>query len=1034
MKSSAPGAGVAGPRRRASAAALRDDLRERRPPRAQATPLKPTEARADEAGGAEVHDESCGYSYDPYYGDSYDPYGHGGSAYYGDGDGSAYYGYGDGSAYSSGARPSKKQEARRVRLSDALAKEEQMRRASRASHVLHNKREENDRADDATRRRRRRHGEGDRRSSGSSHSSTRPAHTPGSRLAERRSTTTPLTAAQVAAHAPDFGTRLSVAATLAATRERGEGTAEERLADAEEEVAVLKQELVREREHGFREMRELRVGWEDAEVRATALERQVVYLRCSEEVLSAELSYSEELVSWWKQEHAKLKAAALQVDMELTGYRNRVSTLSDELDRTRTAQREEQTALGMQEQGRTYLRKRLSEAEAALTEERARSMVKAEELEALRKAELEAHAHRCGEVSARLGIFEEKMHRMRLDVSEWAACDETFKTLRGLLAAEMQVSSDFNAAHIRTLEEERRAEAARFEELEGELLSRLEDAVAQRADFIEEMREIGDTVYKRKMQELSADMSKLRSQLDTAEALAVAKEEWAAAQLARLKEAFRADVHVMAQRLDELRTENIRQTLHLRSHGRFVARQNLKFKAALGDHAIDAALRRRRLVAWLGWRGVVARAKVERQGTELLRFERAEKGGMIDYLQEKLAESRKKFEARVAALQSSHAVELGSAQHQAVEATEMLERVKTFSAAKLCELADELEELRQRQRQRPPPMPADSGPTLAVVPTSVAPALVPSADPPLFAAPPPPHPSPPPPPHPPPLAPPPLAALTPPEATPPPTTLPAPALVPPDVADAAGDAGGAAGAHGWRKARTAMQLDVKAAQLGVMERRLQEAGERIRQLERKLRHTESSKEELRAAKLAQVKFEALRAGQSKLDLRSTGGGGHDSSAPAPAMPAPSATSSEAGRAGQYEYEDLTEYYDEASEHTSATKPHAKRSSSRPSSRAAGSRASSRAGGSRSSHGSRRGSRRGSSHAGGRMGSVPEASAPDVSSREKLSAFRSAIGAAPAPAPLAQVLEPSDDAASMYEYASEYQYESYETGSAVQKHP
>ena len=923
-----------------------------------------------------------------------------------------------------------------MRLSEALAKEEQMRRASRASHVLHNKREENDRLadDDARRRHRRRHSEGDRRSSGSSKSAG-PART---RLAGQRCATTPLTAAQVAAHAPDFGTRLSVAATLAATRERGEGTAEERLADAEEEVAVLKQELVREREHGFREMRELRVGWEDAEVRATALERQVVYLRCSEEVLSAELSYSEELVSWWKQEHAKLKASALQVDMELTGYRNRVSTLSDELDRTRSAQREEQTALGMQEQGRTYLRKRLSEAEAALTEERARSMARAEELEALRKAELEAHAHRCGEVTARLGIFEEKMHRMRLDVSEWAACDETFKTLRGLLAAEMQVSSDFNAAHIRTLEQERRAEAVRFEELEGELLSRLEDAVAQRTDFIEEMREIGDTVYKRKMQELSADMSKLRSQLDTAEALAVAKEEWAAAQLARLKEAFRADVHVMAQRLDELRTENIRQTLHLRSHGRFVARQNLKFKAALGDHAVDATLKRRRLIAWLGWRGVVARAKVERQGTELLRFERAEKGGMIDYLQEKLAESRKKFEARVAALQSSHAVELGSAQHQAAEATEMLEKVKSFSAAKLCELADELEELRQRQRQRLPSVPADSGPGAAVEPTSVTPPPVPSAGPPPSAAPPLPHPSAPPPPHPPSQPPPqpaPPAAQAPPETSPPPTTLPALALVPPDVADAAGDAAGAADARGWRKARTAMQLDVKAAQLGVMERRLQEAGDRIRQLERKLRHAEISKEELRAAQLAQAKFEALRAEQSKLidqpNMSSAGEGGHGSSAPA--RTEPSAKSSEASGGGQYEYECMTDYYDEASEYTSATKSHAKRSSSRSSSRAAGSRASSRAssraGGSRSSHGPRRGSRRGSSHAGGRLGSVPEnPAAPDVSSREKLSAFRSAIGAAPAPAALTSVLEPPDDAASVYEYASEYQYESYEQGS------
>ena len=88
---------------------------------------------------------------------------------------------------------------------------------------------------------------------------------------------------------------------MTTARERGEGTIEEKYADAEEELLVLRQELRREREHGFREMRDIRMGWEDAEARATALERQVVYLRCSEEVLSAELGYSEELVSWWKQ-------------------------------------------------------------------------------------------------------------------------------------------------------------------------------------------------------------------------------------------------------------------------------------------------------------------------------------------------------------------------------------------------------------------------------------------------------------------------------------------------------------------------------------------------------------------------------------------------------------------------------------------------------------------------------------------------------------------------------------------------------------
>ena len=110
-----------------------------------------------------------------------------------------------------------------------------------------------------------------------------------------------VSAALLAAHSPDFTQRLGTAFALTTARERGEGTIEEKYADAEEELLVLKQELRREREHSFREMREIRIGWEDAEARATALERQVVYLRCSEEVLSAELGFSEELVSWWKQ-------------------------------------------------------------------------------------------------------------------------------------------------------------------------------------------------------------------------------------------------------------------------------------------------------------------------------------------------------------------------------------------------------------------------------------------------------------------------------------------------------------------------------------------------------------------------------------------------------------------------------------------------------------------------------------------------------------------------------------------------------------
>lgn len=161
------------------------------------------------------------------------------------------------------------------------SKEAAQPRASRPNRELHQRQQENGR--DA--------GRGQRRSTRRS-SSRVPSESPSPAR---------VSAALVAAHSPDFTRRLGTAFALTAARERGEGTIEEKYADAEEELLVLRQELRREREHGFREMREIRIGWEDAEVRATALERQVVYLRCSEEVLSAELGYSEELVSWWKQ-------------------------------------------------------------------------------------------------------------------------------------------------------------------------------------------------------------------------------------------------------------------------------------------------------------------------------------------------------------------------------------------------------------------------------------------------------------------------------------------------------------------------------------------------------------------------------------------------------------------------------------------------------------------------------------------------------------------------------------------------------------
>ena len=45
----------------------------------------------------------------------------------------------------------------------------------------------------------------------------------------------------------------------------------------------------------------------------------------------------------------------MQTDLQLNGYRNRVSSLGDELDRMHSALREEQVSQAMQEQVRTGL-------------------------------------------------------------------------------------------------------------------------------------------------------------------------------------------------------------------------------------------------------------------------------------------------------------------------------------------------------------------------------------------------------------------------------------------------------------------------------------------------------------------------------------------------------------------------------------------------------------------------------------------------------------------------------------------------------
>ena len=478
----------------------------------------------------------------------------------------------------------------------------------------------------------------------------------------------------------------------------GDGaTPAEQLADAEEEVEVLRAELLQEREVVVREIRALRTGWEASEARAVELEQQLVYLRCSEEVLSAELTYAEERASWWVGQHQEAKGEASQMQMALQGYKNRVASLGDELDQERTHVRELQAALRMHEHGREYQRRRLQENVDAKEKAEAAFAFRMRDGEEQRRAEHEAHIERVGAVEAKIDALRDRLNRSRLDVVEWEKAESAFSKLQDLLNQEVRDSKAFAMRQQLVVENDLAAErAAHAAELEG-MQHVVDDVQRERTNFVESMKAVGDELYMRKLQESNTELLSVRAQLASTEALAQAKEEWAREQLDRLKEAFRADVHGMAARLDELRKTNVKLQVDARVNSRLVARQNQGLRKQLSLVAVRTTHVRYKLVAFLGWRFVVRWRKSEDTGVEQVRFEREEKESMVEYLEKKIKESRKASEARLKAQRASHKTKLGHTEQQLEETREALGRLKSFSAAKLRSLSEELEAMRDDQ-------------------------------------------------------------------------------------------------------------------------------------------------------------------------------------------------------------------------------------------------------------------------------------------------------------------------------------------------
>ena len=460
---------------------------------------------------------------------------------------------------------------------------------------------------------------------------------------------------------------------------------------------MLRAELLQEREVVVREIRALRTGWEASEARAVELEQQLVYLRCSEEVLSAELTYAEERASWWVGQHQEAKGEASQMQMALQGYKNRVASLGDELDQERTHVRELQAALRMHEHGREYQRRRLQENLDAKEKAEAAFAFRMRDGEEQRRAEHEAHIERVGAVEAKIDALRDRLNRSRLDVVEWEKAESAFSKLQDLLNQEVRDSNAFAMRQQLVVENDLAAErAAHAAELEG-MQHVVDDVQRERTNFVESMKAVGDELYMRKLQESNTELLSVRAQLASTEALAQAKEEWAREQLDRLKEAFRADVHGMAARLDELRKTNVKLQVDARVNSRLVARQNQGLRKQLSLVAVRTTHVRYKLVAFLGWRFVVRWRKSEDTGVEQVRFEREEKESMVEYLEKKIKESRKASEARLKAQRASHKTKLGHTEQQLEETREALGRLKSFSAAKLRSLSEELEAMRDDQ-------------------------------------------------------------------------------------------------------------------------------------------------------------------------------------------------------------------------------------------------------------------------------------------------------------------------------------------------
>ena len=345
----------------------------------------------------------------------------------------------------------------------------------------------------------------------------------------------------------------------------------------------------------------------------------------------------------------------------------------------------------MHEAGRDSLKKRLLDQDHLLDQTRVWHASKVQALEELRSKEMTQHAQRVDQVRDSVNEVLDQMRRARLNIDEWARATKGYEALVNYLHEEKGYAESFVGRQLELARDQFESERGRTRKQLDQLEGALAKAGGERLDLQGMVKTSMADAEARRIKEAEMEATILRERLYEAGVAARSREAVATEQLAELKTAFRSDVAALAQWVEQLRGETLKANVYARSSTRLLRQQNVMLKKRLGHNAHVAKQKQRRLIAWLGWRLVVQQSKAIKSADERRHVEVGERESMLDTIEARLGQTRQKYIRQLHTLQTAHEAELEAAEEELRESQEAMSRLKTFSAHKLSEMADQLE-------------------------------------------------------------------------------------------------------------------------------------------------------------------------------------------------------------------------------------------------------------------------------------------------------------------------------------------------------